>query len=140
MYINITSLILKSSCMETTHKAQKRLTYQNIANPHRWLKHFPNLSRTSRIGKSMSELSREMKKHDNPRKWRKTNGGWVGKKRCQFPSWLAFILSTEKLEKLNKEEYVVMWCIIIMDGKNVVKINLELEIKHSWDIDGMYWL
>ena len=39
------------------------LTYQNKANPHRWLKHFPNLSRASRIRKSMSELSREMKKH-----------------------------------------------------------------------------
>ena len=33
------------------------LTYQNIANPNRWLKHFPNLSKTSRVGKSMSELS-----------------------------------------------------------------------------------
>ena len=69
--------------METTHKAQKD---QNIANPHRWLKHFPNLSRTSRISKSMSELSREMEKHANPIKWKKTNGGWVGNKSSQFPS------------------------------------------------------
>ena len=32
----------------------------NMINPHRWLKHFSNLLRTSRIGKSMSELSRVM--------------------------------------------------------------------------------
>ena len=31
-----------------------------MANPHRWLKHFPNLSRTSGIGKGMSELLREI--------------------------------------------------------------------------------
>ena len=66
--------------MEKTHKAQKMLTYQNIANPHRWLKHFPNISRTSQISKSMSELSRDMEKNDNPIKWRKHNGGWVGNK------------------------------------------------------------
>ena len=73
--------------METTHKAHKaqkgleRLTYQNMINPHRWLKHFPNLSRTSRIRKCMSELSREMEKHANPRKWREIHEGWVGNKR-----------------------------------------------------------
>ena len=58
------------------------MTYQNIANPHRWLKHFPNLLRTSQIGKGMSELLREMEKHANPRKWRNNNGGWVGNKIC----------------------------------------------------------
>ena len=71
--------------MDTTHKDKKRLTYQNTT-PHRWLKNFPNLSRTSRVGKIMSELSRIWKKHANPRKWRKTNGGWVGNKSSQFPS------------------------------------------------------
>ena len=58
----------------------------NMINPHRWLKHLPNLSRTSRIRKSMSELSRVMEKHGNPRKWRENHGGWVGNKRYQFPS------------------------------------------------------
>ena len=62
MHINSTSLIGKSICMETTHKAQKMMTYQNIANPHKWLKYFPNLSRTSQVGKIMSELSRRWKK------------------------------------------------------------------------------
>ena len=32
----------------------------------------------------------------------KTNGGWVGNKSSQFPSWLAFILSIEKQEKAEK--------------------------------------
>ena len=34
----------------------------------------------------MSEFSRRWKKHANPKKWRKTNGGWVGNKSYQFPS------------------------------------------------------
>ena len=38
------------------------MAYQNIENPHRWLKHFPNLSRTSQIGKGTSEFSRRWKK------------------------------------------------------------------------------
>ena len=42
------------------------MTYQNIANPHRWLNHFPNLSRTSQVGKIISELSRRWKKNANP--------------------------------------------------------------------------
>ena len=42
------------------------LNYQNMINLHRWLKHFPNHLRTSRIRKSMSELSRVMEKHANP--------------------------------------------------------------------------
>ena len=74
-------------------------TYQNIANPHRWLKHFPNLSRTSGFGKSMSELSRRWKKHANPRKWRKINEVWVGNKNTQFPSLASFTLSIEKQKK-----------------------------------------
>ena len=81
--------------------------------------------------KNMSELSRERKKYANPRKWRKTNGGWIGNKSCQFPSWLAFILSIEKQEKQNKAESAVNPCILIVDGQKVVKINQKLEINHS---------
>ena len=117
--------------METTHKAQKRLTYQNITNPHWWLKHFPNLSRTSQIGKSMSELSRRWKKHSNPIKWRKIHEVWVGNESTQFPSLTSFTLSTEKQKKKNKAESDVKCSILILDGKKVVKINLELEINHS---------
>ena len=58
----------------------------NMINPHRWLKHFPNQSRTSRISKGMSELSRVMEKHANPGIRREIHGGWVGNKRYQFPS------------------------------------------------------
>ena len=60
----------------------------NMINPHRWLKHFPNQSRTSQIRKSMSmsELSILMEKHVNPRIWREIHEGWVGNKRTQFPS------------------------------------------------------
>ena len=36
----------------------------------------------------MSEFSRVMEKHANPVKWRENNGGWVGNKRWQFPSWI----------------------------------------------------
>ena len=71
------------------------------------------------------------------------NGGWVGNKGSQFPSWLAFILSIEKQEnqkKQNKAESAIKSCILILDGQKVVKINPDLEINHSWDIDGMYWL
>ena len=125
MYINSTSLIGKLSCMETTHKAQKMLTYQNIANPHRWLKHFPNLSRTSRIGKNMSELSRRWKKHDYTKKWRKIHEGWVGNKRTQFPSLTSFTLSIEKQEKHNKEKSVVKHYLLILDVHKVVTINPE---------------
>ena len=67
----------------------------------------------------MSDLSREMEKHANPRKWRKTNRGWVGNKSCQFPSLLTFILSIEnhkKQKKHNKVESVVKCCILILDG------------------------
>ena len=40
--------------------------------------------------------------------------------------------------KQNKAESAVKSCILILDGQKVVKINLELEINHSQDIDGMY--
>ena len=86
----------------------------------------------------MIELSREMKKHVNPRKWRTIHEGWVGNKRTQFPSLTSLTLSTEKMEKLNRAESAVMCSILILYGKKVVKINLESEINHSWDIDGMY--
>ena len=74
----------------------------------------------------MSDFSRDMEKHANPRKWRKNNGGWVGNKSYQFPSRLAFILSIEKHKKQNKAESAVKCCILILDGKKVVNINLEL--------------
>ena len=86
----------------------------------------------------MSDFSREMEKHANPRKWRKSHEGWVDNKRTQFLSFTSFTLSIETLEKLNKVESAVMCCIQILDGQKAVKINPELEIKHSWDIDGMY--
>ena len=68
-----------------------------------WLKHFPKISRTSQIGKRMSELSRIWKKHANPRKRRKNHEGWVGNKSTQFPSLTSFTLSTKKQEKKNKQ-------------------------------------
>ena len=71
------------------------------------------------------------KKHDNPRKWRKTNGGWVGNKSCQFPSLLAFILSIENQKKKTKVASAVKCYVLIIDGQKVVKINPELEINHS---------
>ena len=79
----------------------------------------------------MSDLSRRWKKHDNPRKWRKIYEGWVGNKSTQFPSLSSFTLSTEKQEKQNKAESAVKYCILILDGKKVVKFNLELEINYS---------
>ena len=72
--------------IELSSKSSKKLTYQNIANPHRWLKHFPNQSRTTQIRKSMNELSRVMDKHANPGKWIENHGGCVGNKRYDFPS------------------------------------------------------
>ena len=62
------------------------MTYQNIANPHRWIKHLPNLTRTSQIRKIMSEMSREMEKHANLGKWREIHEGWIDNKRTKFPS------------------------------------------------------
>ena len=57
------------------------MTYHNIENSHRWLKHFQNMLRTSQIRKNMSEISREMEKHANPGKWREIHKGWVSKKK-----------------------------------------------------------
>ena len=56
------------------HKSELR----DIINPHRWLEPFPNHPRPSQIRKSMSELSRMMDKHANPKIWRESHGGWVG--------------------------------------------------------------
>ena len=53
----------------------------NMINPHRWLNHFPNHSRTSQIRKSMSEFSRVKEILANPGIWRENNGRWVGNKR-----------------------------------------------------------
>ena len=50
------------------------------------------------------------------------NGGWVGNKSSQFPSWLAFILSIEKQEKKkkkNKAEYAIKSCILILDEPRI---------------------
>ena len=58
----------------------------NMINPHRWLKHFPNHTRTSWIRKNMINLSRVKEKHANPGKSRESHEGWVGNKRTQFPS------------------------------------------------------
>ena len=44
----------------------------------------------------MSELSRDMEKHDNPRKWREIHEGWVGNKTTKFLSLTSFTLSIEK--------------------------------------------
>ena len=41
-------------------------------------------------------------------------------------------------KKQNKAESAVKSCILILDGQKGVKINPELEINHSQDIDGMY--
>ena len=54
----------------------------------------------------MSELSREMEKHANPRKWRKSREVWVGNKITQFPSLTSITLSVEKQERQNKVECV----------------------------------
>ena len=103
-----------------------------------WLKHFPNLSRTSRIGKRMSELSMDMEKNiSNPRKWRESHEGWVGNKRTQFRSQLALPYPQKSKIKQNKEESVVKRCLLILDVHKVAEINPKLEIKHSWGIDGM---
>ena len=79
----------------------------------------------------MNELLRRWKKHAHPIKWRKSHEGWVGNRRTQFPSLTSFTLSTEKQENKNKAEATVKYCILILDGQKVVKINPELEINHS---------
>ena len=47
----------------------------------------------------MSELSREMEKHSNPRKWIEIHEEWVGKKRDSVSSLTSFTLSTRKTRK-----------------------------------------
>ena len=59
---------------------------------------------------------------DNPRIWRENNGGWVGNKSSQFPSWLAFILSIEKQDKAKKAEKAesAIWsCILILEEPRI---------------------
>ena len=75
LYINSTSLIGKIELYWRQLIKVRKIDLLNIINPHRWLKHFPNQLRTSRISKSMSELSRVMDKHANPEKWRENRGG-----------------------------------------------------------------
>ena len=72
--------------MEYNSSIAHKSDLPNMINPDRWLKHFPNQSRTSQISKRMSEFSRVMEKHANPRKWRENNGRWVGNNKYKFPS------------------------------------------------------
>ena len=81
MYINSASLIGKIELYWRQLIKLKKIDLLIMINPHRWLKHLPNQSRTSRIRKSMSDLSRVMEKYANPGKWRENHGGWVGNKR-----------------------------------------------------------
>ena len=55
----------------------------------------------------MSELLRIWKKNANPKKWRKSHEGLVGKKRTQFPSLISCTLSIKKEEKHNQVESIV---------------------------------
>ena len=48
-----------------------------------------------------------------------------------------FYLIHRKAGKTEKAEPDVKSCILILDGQKVFKINPELEINHSQDIDGM---
>ena len=72
-----------------------------------------------------------MKKHANPRKWRKSHEGWVGNKGTRFPSQLALPYPQKSKIKKNKVESIVKRCLLILDGQKVVKINPKLEINHS---------
>ena len=56
----------------------------------------------------------------------------------QLTSFYLIHRKAGKAEKAEKAEFVVKSYILIMDGQKVVNINLELEINHSQDIDGMY--
>ena len=86
MHINSTSQVVKIEFYWRQLIKLKQINLLNMINPHRWLKHFPNQSMTSRIRKSMSDLSRVMEKHANPKKWREIPEGWVGNKKTQFSS------------------------------------------------------
>ena len=85
----------------------------------------------------MSELSREMEKYANPRKWREIHEGWVGNKETQFPSQLALPYPHNNDINQNKIEFAIKHCLLILDVHKVVKINPESEINISWGIDGM---
>ena len=65
----------------------------------------------------MSELSRVVEKHANPRKLRESHEGWVGNKKTQLPSLTSFNLSIEKQKKQNKAESAIKSCILILDGQ-----------------------
>ena len=56
----------------------------------------------------------------------------------QFDQLYLIHRKVKKEEKAKKEESDVKCCILILDGQKVVKINPELEINNSQDIDGMY--
>ena len=86
----------------------------------------------------MSDFSRVMEKHANTGKWREIHEGWIGNKRTQFPCQLALPYPQKRRIKQNTTESSVNIYILFLDGQKVVKINPESEIKHSWDIDGMY--
>ena len=58
------------------------------------VKALPNQSMTSQISKRMSELSRVMEKHANPRTWREIHGELVGNKNISFLVLTSFTLST----------------------------------------------
>ena len=46
--------------MEDNSLLAHKLDLPNMINPHRWLKHFPNQSRTPQIRNRMSQFSRVM--------------------------------------------------------------------------------
>ena len=62
MYINSTSLIGIIKLYWRQLIKFRKIDLLNMINPHRWLNHFPNQSRTSQIIKNMSEFSRVMEK------------------------------------------------------------------------------
>ena len=72
--------------MEDNSLLAHKLDLPIMINPHRWLKNFPNQSRTSRIRKIMSDFLIDIKKHYNPRKWRESHEELVGNKGTWFPS------------------------------------------------------
>ena len=61
-YISNTSFIGKFEFLRRQLMLAHKVDLPNMINPHKWLKHFPNQSRTSRIKKTMSDFSRVMEK------------------------------------------------------------------------------